>query len=569
MWSIRVLSGHQAGQIYDLKLGKNIFGRGGESDFKVQSLGISKEHCEIHVYREKILIVDLKSSNGTFVNGIKIQNSILKVGDKISLFDVILDIIPMSEIRIKKMNKAEIASTGHSPSLAVQAQGSTVPSEVAQNWNNSMNYPQGVQGGNAAMQMSYQQEATPYREGLQGLSHNLESKAQVAQSTFYEKVENYIENVVMPGIYKLGIIFSFKQILLAFVTLFVLLVTILSSFPLISIIKESNLKEATKLVKSIARTLAKNNEQALLAGQFDNLSVEEALKTEGIKEAFIIQQSDGQIVAPSEKAGRDNSNPLFLIARKEARSAFLKINANMIGASFPIAVYDPLSGDAIPKYHAVVTYDIDTLNVDEGLIISLFAENLMIASVLGAILYFLFARLIEFPIKTLNLQINKALLEKSDRTEVSFDYPAFQHLVSNVNTILNRAWSGEGAVDSAPTLQQNRDSEFSNLVEMISHPAIVVDAEQRVIALNFNFEQLAQMNRDEVLNQTYKHITDSSLVQNMDSLISKATLAPYEKHGDKIPFAQFECEILCQAFLSPEAQPQYFLITLMQLSTNE
>ena len=93
MWSVRMLSGPNVGQIFDLKLGKNIFGRGGASDCKVQSLGISKEHCEIHVYKDKIIIIDLKSSNGTFVNGVKIQNSILRVSDKISLFDVILDII--------------------------------------------------------------------------------------------------------------------------------------------------------------------------------------------------------------------------------------------------------------------------------------------------------------------------------------------------------------------------------------------------------------------------------------------------------------------------------------------
>ena len=561
MWSIRVLSGHQAGQIYNLKLGKNIFGRGGSCDFKVQSLGISKEHCEIHVYKDKILIVDLKSSNGTFVNGIKIQNSILKVGDKISLFDVIFDVIPFSEVRPRNPNKVGALITSQSQS--------------------DLNYPAHYQqGGSAAVQMNYQQ----YPQGYNGHAPNLQNISEQSvkplfdqkiqeqkeeqKASLQQKIEDYIENVVMPGIYKLGVLFSFKQVLLGFVSLFVLLVTILSTFPLFSIIKESNLKEATKLVKSVARTIAKNNEQALLSGQLGNLTVEEALKTEGIKEAFIIQQSDGMIVAPSEKAGRDNSNPLFLTARKEARSAFAKISSNIIGASFPIAVYDPLTGEAIPKYHAIVTYDISALNVDEGYIISLYAQILAISCILGSVLYFLFARLIDFPIKTLNFQINKALLEKSDRTEVNFDYPIFQQLISNVNTILNRAWSSDGHNENVPKPQQNRDSEFSNLVEMISHPAIVIDIEQRIISLNYNFEQLAQVSKDDILNKSFQQITDGSLVQNIDSLIIKAKLAPYEKHADKIPFSQFECEILCQAFLSTEGEPQYFLITLKQLTTD-
>ena len=74
MWSIRILSGAQAGHIYDLKLGRNVFGRAGNADLQVLSAGISKEHCEVHVYKDKMMIVDLKSSNGTFVNGVKIQN---------------------------------------------------------------------------------------------------------------------------------------------------------------------------------------------------------------------------------------------------------------------------------------------------------------------------------------------------------------------------------------------------------------------------------------------------------------------------------------------------------------
>lgn len=558
MWSIRVLSGRQTGQVYDLKLGKNIFGRDGQSDFKIKSLGISKEHCEIHVYKDKMMIVDLKSSNGTFVNGVKIQNSIIRIGDKISLFDVILDIIPSQDIRPK--------STQKRPQPAVQ----TVP-RVADN--HAINYP--LQG-NSALQMSHQSYPQPLpslqQSDLQQLdvqnrsSQSFGVAADAPQVSLQQKIENYIENVVMPAVYKLAIVFSFKQILQTFIIIFIFAVTILSTFPLMNIIKESSLNESIKRAKSVARAVAKFNEQALLSGQLANLSVQEALKEEGIKEAFIVQHSDGLVVAPPEKVGHDDSNPLILTARKESRAAFAKIDANTIGASFPIAVYDPLSGEAAPKYHAIVTYDVSSLNFDEGKMVSLFMQTLIISTVLGLILYYLFVRLIEFPIKTLNHQIDKALLEKSDRTEVAFDYPVFQKLVANVNTILNRAWSGSGLENAMPKPQQNKDIEFTNLVEIISHPAIVVDVNERVIALNSGFELLAQINKD-VLNQSYQQgIMDHSLVQNMESLIARSRQSPYEKQMDKIPFAQFECEIFCQAFLDSAGEPQYFILTLMQMS---
>jgi len=559
MWSIRVLSGQQTGHIYDLKLGKNTFGRGGVSDLKIQSLGISKEHCEIHVYKDKMMIVDLKSSNGTFVNGVKIQNSIIRIGDKVSLFDVILDIIPMQDTRPKGVPKA--VQTVPNPPAPVSRRSQNSVNSVSSVPNmagvGATNYPTGYptnysQSGSAALQMSYQQAQAP-------------APAATPSVSFQQKVENYIENVLMPVIYKLGIIFSLKQILLGFIIIFIFMVTILSTIPLTNIIKESNLDEASKRAKSVAKTMANYNSQLLLSGQLSNLSVQEALKEEGIKEAFIIQQSDGLIVAPPEKAGREDSNPMVLVARRELRATFKKIDSNTIGASFPISIYDPSSGEQTPKYHAIVTYDVSALNFDNGRVISLFMQSLVISSILGMILYFLFARLIEFPIKNLNLQINKALLEKSDRVEVAFDYPIFQQLVLNVNTVLNRVWSGARANDAEIKPQQNKDLEFSNLVEIIAHPAIVIDSGQQVIALNSKFEQLAQTSADVILNQSYQVITDNALVQNIESLIARSIQSPFEKQMDRIPFSQFECEVYCQAFLNLNGEPQYFVLTLVQV----
>ena len=563
MWSIRVLSGQQSGHIYDLKLGKNVFGRGGSSDLKVQSLGISKEHCEVHVYKDKMMIVDLKSRNGTFVNGVKIQNSIIRVGDKVSLFDVIMDVIPTPDIRPKSAPlKLEAPEMPHPP-IPKKRKRPQVPIPINYNSRPNQNYPVNYQQqGNSALQMNYQQQqqyqSNPYVQA------SMQSAAPPAPLTLQEKLDNFMENAVMPAIYRLGIIFSFRQILQAFVIIFIFSVTLLSTFPLTSIIKESNMKEAVKRAQSVARAVAKYNEQSLLSGQLANLSVSEAMKEEGIKDAFIIQQSDGLIVAPPEKAGRDQSNSLVLKARKESRATFGSIDSNTIGATFPISVYDPATGDASPKYHAIVMYDVTSLNFDEGRVASLFMQTLIISSLLGLILYQLFARLIEFPIRSLNAQIDKALIDKSDRTEVAFDYPMFQKLVSNVNTILNRAWSGEASITPKP--QQNRDIEYSNLADMISHPVIVVDAAQRVVAINSNLEQLLQVSRDGVVNQSYQNLTDTALVQNMDSLIARSKQAPYEKHNDRIPFAQYECEIYCQVFLDTTGEPQYYILTLMQIA---
>jgi pSer/pThr/pTyr-binding forkhead associated (FHA) protein len=552
MWSVRVLSGQQSGQIFDLKLGKNVFGRGGVSDFKVQSLGISKEHCEVHVYKDKMMIVDLKSSNGTFVNGVKIQNSLVRVGDKISLFDIIMDLIPTPDLRPKNNSKSvQNALVPTEPKVQrVSPPAAPWPQQMAPQ---TQSYPQ---NGNLAYQMNTQ---TFNPTNLQAVPQETPK----AQPSFSEKVETFIENDLMPAIYKLGIIFSFKQVLMSFIIIFIFGVTLLSMFPLVTIIKESNMIEATKRARSVARAMAKVNEQALLSGQLTNLTVSEALKEEGIKEAFIIQHSDGAIVAPSEKAGRETTNSFILQARKESRATVGTPGVGLLGASHPIGVYDPSTGEPTVKYHAIVIYDVSSLSLDQERMLSLFMQTLCMASILGLMLYFLFARFIDYPIRSLNEQIDKALIEKSDRTEIAFDYPAFQKLVSNVNTLLNRVWSGDGnQSNSGP--QQNKDIELSNLVEIISHPAMVVDANNRVVALNSNFEQLAQTTKDVLINQSYQCLNDTALVQNIEALMIRSKQSPYEKHADKIPFSQFECHIYCQAFLNSVSEPEFFIFTLLQ-----
>lgn len=546
MWSVRILSGPQTGQIYDLKLGKNVFGRSASCDVKILSVGISKEHCEIHVYKDKAMIVDLKSSNGTFVNGVKIQHSIVKLGDKFSLFDVIMDVIPTPDLR----PKASVPQVTRSP-RPQQSVGS-------------------FQGG-AARQLiipTPQAPAFPQMQMQQNpdLGYAPETAPSMAEPVvpLKDKIENYIENVVMSSIYKMASILPFKQVILGFVLLLIFMVTLLSLSPLTTITKESNFQEASKRAKSVARALARLNETALAADQFAGLNVSEALKEDGITEALIVSQTDGSIVAPSEIAGRESAKPLIAQIRKEQRSMVARIDSKTIGASQPIGTYDLATGETKVKFHAVVYYDVSSLNVDDGRVISLFMQTLVIAAIFGSMLYFIFSRLIQYPISTLNKQIDIALREKTDRTEVFVDYPVFQQLVANVNLMLNRLANSSEGMDAAQP-KQNRDIEFVNMVDMINQPGLVVSQQNTIVAVNHQFEQLSQMSKDMLMHQNVNTINDAALMQNIEALMVRALASPYEKHFDRIPFSQFECEISIQACLGGDGQPEYYFIVLNRI----
>ena len=585
MWSIRILNGPQTGQVYDLKEGKNIFGRSANLNFKILSVGISKEHCCIDVFKDKYIITDLKSSNGTFLNGVKIQQAQLKLGDKISLFDVIMDVIPTTDIKpihiptvppvIKNLSSTE-QILAHQQSIIEAA--SKVPSPLF-NPNNDNAFPS---NSTLAMNGSLALKAQPISSDVSqtnsnshlNVVHNYNVELDnsfkgqlnsLNQVNLQEKIVNYVDQIVMPMIYKMAYVFPFKQVLLGFVILFVFINAILSVMPMNTIIAESNLVEATKRAKSVARSLAKLNEKALLAGDHSILNVNEALKEDGIKEALIIQNTTGVVVAPPEKAGTDLIKSFVIKALRENRPYWQKIDSKTIGATYPVAAYDPVSGENSIKYHAIVYYDISSLNVDDNRILSLFLQYIVISGILGVILYFLFSRLISYPLTQLNIQIDTALKEKTDHTEVKFDDPDFQKIVSNVNLLLNRIWNGLSQSEvQKPHL--NKELEMNNLLSVIKQPGLVLSKEKRIIACNSEFELLLQIEKNQLLQFDLTHLQDSSLIQNIEFLIQKTNDQVYEVHTDKIPFSQFECQLHCQAFLDLNNLPEFYFITLSKIN---
>ncbi len=90
MWGIRILTGSQAGQIFALPTGKHVIGRAPTCAVKIASGSVSKEHASVLITGDKLILTDLESRNGTFVNGVKIQHQRLNLGDKLSTHDVLM-----------------------------------------------------------------------------------------------------------------------------------------------------------------------------------------------------------------------------------------------------------------------------------------------------------------------------------------------------------------------------------------------------------------------------------------------------------------------------------------------
>lgn len=70
---------------YELKGGLNSVGRNPTNDFRVSDPSVSSFHCELEVTPESVTVRDLGSTNGTYIDGQRIQESVLSPGQILKL----------------------------------------------------------------------------------------------------------------------------------------------------------------------------------------------------------------------------------------------------------------------------------------------------------------------------------------------------------------------------------------------------------------------------------------------------------------------------------------------------
>src|SRR4029079_10545516 len=78
-----VLAGASVGEMYKVEGEKTIIGRGQKAHIRLFDDGISREHAQVLIEGNHIILQDLGSTNGTFCNGLKVDRRELSDGDKI------------------------------------------------------------------------------------------------------------------------------------------------------------------------------------------------------------------------------------------------------------------------------------------------------------------------------------------------------------------------------------------------------------------------------------------------------------------------------------------------------
>jgi pSer/pThr/pTyr-binding forkhead associated (FHA) protein len=83
-YMLRGVSGATFGKTFALT-GTMVIGRQADSDIPVPAEEISRHHARLQVTADGVLVEDMNSANGTFINDKRVQNGLLKPGEELRL----------------------------------------------------------------------------------------------------------------------------------------------------------------------------------------------------------------------------------------------------------------------------------------------------------------------------------------------------------------------------------------------------------------------------------------------------------------------------------------------------
>jgi len=130
-WSIRANHSALNNRVYPIT-GKMVLGRSNECDITLSVSHLSRKHAELSVIGNKLMVKDLDSANGTFVNGKRITEDTLKKGDELRLdtlsFTVVGPADDMDKTSVRAaINPSALSAAAAKPAPVITASTAPTP----------------------------------------------------------------------------------------------------------------------------------------------------------------------------------------------------------------------------------------------------------------------------------------------------------------------------------------------------------------------------------------------------------------------------------------------------------
>ena len=87
-----IVEGDEIGKRFVIGKAQMTIGRGVHVDIQLKDPEVSREHCVIECFGETLIIKDLRSANGTVLNGFLVRKDLLKPNDRVHVGNTTLEV---------------------------------------------------------------------------------------------------------------------------------------------------------------------------------------------------------------------------------------------------------------------------------------------------------------------------------------------------------------------------------------------------------------------------------------------------------------------------------------------
>lgn len=485
MYQLTVISGPSRGSVFPLLEGEAMIGRQSGNAIVLSSGKISKQHCQLIADASGVLLRDLGSSNGTFVNGILIKVKRLVPGDRVTVGDITLELTRKSMMAL-------------------------VPQEAP------------VQGNLVAF-------SPPQMSGSPVSAAQVPAKA---PQNPIEKLRALIEEKVMPIFY--GMLFKnqWRVVIAVIFALYAVGNLVVSLTPILQANRDSILVEAQRRAVFMAKQMAEQNAAILATGQEAKTHTAGADTGDFVRTAYLTDL-ELRVLAPAKMANQYFvAGPEAVFAKKAStlfkegreRGASTVVADTIVVAVEPVRVYIAASARNTAVAMAVVAIDASpSIPGFEDLSI-VYSETLILTLVLGAILFFVLYRVTLKPFEVLNDDMDRVL--KGDLAQVTheFKWDELNPLWDLIRSALQRAvrtngGAGDlgGGFDQSGASTDEVAAPFKLLGSVASLPVVVCDVQQKVVYMSPLFEEISGIRAEAAVGQ---ELTSLARDQSFGALVT-------------------------------------------------
>lgn len=445
MFKLIAVGGKIRGTEFVLQEGDNVLGRSIDCEIPLQIDGVSKKHLKITVNGNNCFIQDLNSSNGTFVNGKIVKKITVENKDKITLPNVIFQLVFVKEN--KKIIKKQVISS--------DAQA------------------------------------------------DIDDHIEVAPKDFFGRIKFAFKHKLMKVLYSFNEQYEWSVMLGILLFVFICTNIAITVGPVLVSTKDLVFKELKLRGTQYANEITRANSAHLANGRIDKNYIkteflEDSSVNEGIHSYELIDM-EGRVIRPISKMDTYSQDALstraltFYKTRGKSDDTYIntRVNPGEIGIARVLRVANNVTGDWEPKGIISIRFRPESLNQIGITNKTAYFESLIMTSLVAVFFFGIFYYLTTKPIEEIKRQIEDVLRGKRKELESNSLFSELNPLRGAVNSLLQRI----------KELQNDDNDSFQDMEEDVEYVATLFEfmqgAQGSVVILN------SEKNVEHVNEQAY------------------------------------------------------------------